>query len=104
MEKLHLGVARELITPPLGVPLYGYRPSAIAARVEDDLTATAFYFKQGSVEALMISVTVCLLNTALVARLRSLIEEKFGIPGQLCMVSATHTHSGPNTNGQLGWG
>jgi len=104
MEKLYLGVARELITPEIGGQLYGYRPDVFSNALEDDLTATAFYFKQGSLRALMVSVTVCLVKTELAQRILSEIQEKFGIPKENCMLSATHTHSGPNTAGTTGWG
>lgn len=104
MEKLYLGVARETITPEIGCQLYGYRPTLFSDSVADDLTVTAFYFKQGQTQALMLTITVCLINTAVATEIAGLIEERFGIPWQSCMISATHTHSGPNTNGQEGWG
>ena len=104
MEKLCLGVAREMITPEIGGQLYGYRPDVFSESLEDDLTATAFYFQQGDVQALMISLTVCLIKTELSQRILSLIEQKFAIPKENCMLCATHTHSGPNTVGTTGWG
>ena len=52
----------------------------------------------------MISGTVCLISTELSHSILSLIEQKFHIPRQNCMLCATHTHSGPNTSGQSGWG
>ena len=58
MEKLYLGVARECITPEVGGTLYGYRPDVFSTSVEDDLTATAFFFRQGDTQALMISLTL----------------------------------------------
>lgn len=104
MEQLFLGVSREIITPKLGGQLYGYKPSIFSDKVEDDLTATAFYFRQADKQALMISVTVCLINTELADRILGLIEDTFAIPRSVCMLCATHTHSGPNTQGQSGWG
>ena len=65
MDKLLLGVAREIITPEIGCQLYGYAPDVFSTTVEDDLTATAFYFKQGETEILMVSIEVCLINTEL---------------------------------------
>lgn len=104
MESLCLGVARENITPEIGGHLYGYRPDILSESVADDLTVTAYYFRQGKTKALMISCTVCLINTELSNSILSLIEQKFQIPKQNCMLCATHTHSGPNTMGQSGWG
>lgn len=104
MKNLHLGVAREIITPKIGCQLYGYRPDVFSESVEDDLTVTAFYFKQGNTQALMLSATVCLVKTELSKSILSMIEHKFAIPRQCCMLCATHTHSGPSTAGTSGWG
>jgi hypothetical protein len=104
MEKFYLGVAREIITPEIGGQLYGYRPDVFSDSVEDDLTATAFYFKQGNTQGLMISLTVCLIRTELAQEILELIENEFSIPKENCMLNATHTHSGPNTAGEAGWG
>lgn len=104
MEKLFLGVDREIITPQVGGHLFGYHPYVISDAVEDDLTVTAFYFRQGKKQALMVSVTVCLLQTALTEDILEKIEAKYAIAKQCCIISATHTHSGPNTAGMEGWG
>ena len=104
MEVLQLGVARAVITPKVGGTLYGYRPDVFSESVADDLTATAFYFRQGDLQALMVSVTLCLINNELTATLTSRIEDQCMIPAQNCMISATHTHSGPNLGGTVGWG
>ncbi len=104
MDKLYLGVAQEKITPKIGTCLYGYNPDIHATCVNDDLTVTAFYFKQGETEALMITATVCLINTEYAKELGRLIAEECNIPFDQILISATHTHSGPNTAGQVGWG
>ena len=96
MDKLKLGIGREIITPQIGGELYGYGKGVISEKVNDDLTVTAFYFEQGTQKALMVSMTVCLINTKLAEHLISRIEECFGIPADCCMLCATHTHSGPD--------
>lgn len=101
---LLLGIARENITPKIGACLYGYRPDIRSTSVEDELNATAFYFRKGDTEALWISATVCLINTELVTDIRTRIAEQSGIPFENIIISATHTHSGPNTCGSYGWG
>lgn len=104
MEKLYLGVAREIITPEIGGQLYGYRPDVFSNTLADDLTVTAFYFRQAERQALMLSATVCLIHTELARRILAAIEAHYGIPKENCMLCATHTHSGPNTAGTTGWG
>lgn len=104
MEQFLLGVSRECITPAIGGQLYGYRPDLFSNALEDDLTATAFYFRQGSQEAVMVSITVCLINTDLARQLQEKIRDAVGISVDKILLSATHTHSGPNTAGAYGWG
>jgi len=104
VDALYLGVAREIITPELGGQLYGYRPDIFSESVADDLTATAFYFKQGNAVSLLISATVCAVSTEFSQRTLDTIEQQLGIPGENCILCATHTHSGPNLSGGVGWG
>ncbi len=104
MNKLYLGVARKVITPEIGGQLYGYRLDIFSDSVLDDLTVTAFYFKQGNMDALMLTATVCLIQTGLADRILEEIEKEYGISRHRCLISATHTHSGPNTVGTYGWG
>ena len=104
MDQLQLGVARRVITPEVGGQLYGYRPDLFSKCVNDDLTATAFYFRQEGRQALMMSLTLCLMKTELSARIRALLEERLGIPRGQILLSVTHTHSGPNVCGTTGWG
>ena len=104
MEKFYLGVAREIITPEIGGQLYGYRPDIFSKIVNDNLNVTAFYFEQGETKALMISAEVCLIQTEFAEKLLQSLEEKFGISKKCIMLNATHTHSGPNTAGETGWG
>lgn len=101
---LFLGTAREIITPKVGACLYGYKPDWHSTSIADDLTAIAFYFESEDTKALWISVTVCLLNTELHNSIRMDISKETGVPFENIIISATHTHSGPNTSGEYGWG
>lgn len=104
MSKLRLGVSRLVITPEVGGRLFGYSPEVRSESVNDELTVTAFYFIQGETKALMISATVAAIHNDLDFEIRNIIEKKFGIPKDVCMLSATHTHSGPCTHAMAGWG
>ena len=103
-EKLYFGVATEKITPEVGARLYGYMNGIESVGVNDDLTVTALYFSQGDTKALIISATVCSFNTALSLNIRKMIEKEWGIPKDNIIMSATHTHTGPNLTGNYGWG
>ena len=104
MEKLYLGVDRQVITPKVGGTLYGYFQEFYSDSVADDLTATVFYFQQGDTKALMVSLTICSIQTRLSNEIRKTISDRFGIPAENTMLCCTHTHSGPNTTGGEGWG
>ena len=104
MDKLQLGVGRAVITPKVGGELFGYFTEFYSDSLHDDLTATAYYFKQGDTQALLVSLTVGSLQTQMMNNLRRTVQEKFSIPATNCIFAATHTHSGPATSGQVGWG
>lgn len=104
MEQLHLGVGRAVITPKIGAALCGYIPDHFSESVNDDLTVTAFYFKTEATDVLMISATVCEINTALCDELRAELASAYNVPLGQIVLCATHTHSGPNLMGQFGWG
>ena len=99
-----VGVGRKNITPEIGAQLYGYSPDLVSESINDDLTATAVALQCGTTAALIVSVTVCLLQTKLTTRIGELLSDKLNIPASNIYISATHTHSGPNTSGQFGWG
>ena len=103
-EKLHLGVAREIITPEIGGNLYGYRPDIYSTCVNDDLTATAFAFSQGDTCAMLITLTVASISTPLAKEMSEAISLATGIKKENLILCATHTHSGPNLTGEFGWG
>ncbi len=103
-EKLVFGVSEELVTPEIGCNLFGYTLDVIANSINDELTATAYYFSQGNVEAAMVSVTVCVIDKDLAMRLRTDIEKSCGIPSKNIIIHATHTHSGPSTGNLPGFG
>lgn len=103
-DKLTLGIGRTVITPPVGANLYGYRPDVISESVHDNLTATAFCFRQGKTAVLLVSLTVCSIGDPLCGELRDRIAAACGLPRENCILHAIHTHSGPILNPTTGWG
>lgn len=104
MENLYLGIAQENITPKVGCNLYGYYPDIVADGILDELALTAYYFKQGNKEALMLNATLCAFSTDYAEALLKMVSEKVNIPIENIQLSATHTHTGPCTKGGPGWG
>lgn len=103
-NKLIFGIAEEKITPKIGGNLFGYTLDVISNAVNDDLTATAYYFSDGKTEAFMISLTVCVITADVAWRLRSEIEKMTGVSADHILIHATHTHSGPSTANTPGFG
>ena len=99
MDRLYLGVGREIITPKVGGGLCGYSRDIFSESVADDLNATAFYFRQGQTQALMMSLTVCNVRITLAEEILEEIEKRYSIPKECCTLSCVHTHSGPNSTG-----
>ncbi len=104
MNQLQLGVGRQKITPKVGCQLYGYNPNVFSESVADDLNATAFVFRQDVVTSLIVSLDICVVNVELSKKIRLLIEKEFNISENHILLSASHTHTGPNVSGSEGWG
>lgn len=103
-NELYLGVGRTVITPKVGANLFGYRPDLESKSVNDDLTATAFYFKQGERTALLVSVTLGSVRTEITDVIFKRAEEKYNIARSSALMNSIHTHSAPNLTGMHGWG
>ncbi len=102
--KFLCGSSREIITPPLGTLLYGYTPDVVSDSVHDDLTATALAVGNGEEKALLISLTLGDIQTALCDEMRRAAANSAGIDVSDVIITSTHTHCGPNTSGMEGWG
>lgn len=102
--RLEVGVAREIITPPVGSRLYGYNDHTVSTALHDDLTVTALAVRQGEVSALLLSVTLCEMEGELQQKIRETISAQTGVPADNILFSCTHTHCGPNLCGTTGCG
>ena len=100
-SNLLAGVGVQVITPAVGGRLLGYRPDVYSKSVNDDLTATALAIVSGNQKILVISLTICLIEVNLADEIRGLISAATGIPATHILLSATHTHSGPNTGANM---
>jgi len=96
VNKLKIGIAREIITPKVGGLLLGYGSDKPSTVVNDELTVTALVIEYEKTKVLLVSATVCLIGNDLNARLRQLCGEAAGISASHVILAATHTHSGPN--------
>lgn len=99
---LFAGVAREKITPEIGGFLFGYNDHTQSTSVLDDLRVTALALKSGDEAVLLLSAELCLIQEHLADEIRAKAKAAAGISHVI--LSATHTHSGPNTASFAGFG
>ena len=95
---LKAGVARTIITPPVGVPHanWGAQTHTRAAGVDLDLWATALVLANGEQKVAIVDADLGGFNAELVTACRHAVAELTGIPGPNLRLSAVHTHSGPS--------
>lgn len=103
-KQFKIGSNRQIITPPLGTPLYGYTTKRPASKVNDDLCVNAIYCEQNGVRGIIISADICSVTKEIVNTMRELINKETGVPFENISFSATHTHSGPAIKSSGGWG
>ena len=96
--QLRAGAAKVNITPPVGIPLSGYTARKdVSQGIHDELYAKALVLDNG--ERILAIITTGLLGfyEDFVDKIRGLIKERTGIDKDDILVSATHTHSAPDT-------
>jgi hypothetical protein len=99
---LEAGTGVVTITPPLGTPLAGSFSRRPAATVDYDLTARALLLANGGMTLALVVCDLIWIEADLSGRVRAMIEERTGIPGDQVMISGTHTHTGPLVSETLG--
>lgn len=98
------GFSKKDITPETGGFLYGYVDDLRSEAIHDRLSVSAFYFEDEAEKAFMISAEVCSINTAVSDEIRAVISEKTGVRKENIILHGIHNHTGPNTDGNTGWG
>lgn len=92
---LEAGVARTVITPPVGSPMYGFAGRGPATGTHDDLTATALALRCGETMGVILGIDLCTVPGDDVAAWSGAVTEKLGIPAAHQLYCASHTHYGP---------
>lgn len=96
MEKIKIGFARKIITPPLGTPMSGYFEPRYAKGIHDDLFANAVAFDDGERRAVIITLDLCgLKNQEYADRYKRIISDFCKIPVEAIILNCSHTHTGP---------
>jgi neutral ceramidase len=93
--ELKVGAAQVDITPSKGTPMAGYYKFRAVDGVLDPIFAKTIVIEQDGERAAFVVVDLVGTTRPLVAATRKLIEEQCHLPGNRVMISATHTHTGP---------
>ena len=96
MNNLKAGFARVNINPPMGISIRGYFKKRFAEAILDDLQANALALQCGDVKTLLISIDHCGMAQEISDRCRKAASDASGVPMENIILSATHTHTGPN--------
>jgi len=93
-----IGVNQTVITPAAGVDLAGFgRPGRKALGVHDDIYVVSMVINDASERVLIICADLIGFGTELAISLKNEISCKYGFSDKQILLSASHTHSGPQT-------
>lgn len=83
------------ITPAKGTPMAGYYAFRAVAGVLDPIYSKAIVVEQDGSYAAIVVLDLAATNRPIVGAARKLIADQSGIPEDRVLISATHTHTGP---------
>ncbi len=95
---LRMGRASVDITPPPGMPMGGYYSVRLNTGTHDPLYSKAIVLEEGGVETAIVACDLVGLPRIFVDAARRIIGETTHVPADHVMISATHTHTGPEMN------
>jgi hypothetical protein len=100
------GLAKVDITPRVGVGLSGFGPfiNRYSIAVRDRLWARALALEQNGERQVLVNCDLIGVSQDITNAVRERVAVSSGLPFEAVMVHSTHTHSGPNTGGYIGWG
>jgi neutral ceramidase len=98
---LRVGVATVDITPSDSYPMSGYYFERLSTGVKDPLLAKALVFRQGETAAAVVVCDIIAVSADLTVAVRKRAAEATGIPAEHILLSATHSHTGPDYGKEL---
>lgn len=95
---MRIGINRIKITPPLGIELAGFETDGRKAEsVYDDLYAAAMALEHEGRRAAVVCADVIGFGMGSCGRIKAAVEARCGLKAHELLLSASHTHSGPQT-------
>jgi len=103
---MRIGVGRSELTPRVGVELAGFGAfiNRHSTGVLEPLWARAMAFDLDGAPAVIVSNDLVVIYRDTAEQVCALVAAATGVPPDRVMVHCTHTHSGPETGGLIGWG
>lgn len=98
---LQIGRAAVRITPPRGMPMAGYYRVRLNEGVHDDLYAKALVLEKDGAKAALVACDLVNAPRPFIEAARDLITKTTGVRGDHVLISATHTHTGPEMGSRL---
>ncbi len=93
-----IGFSKVFMTPPIGTYMAGYAArEGPAIGVLDDLFIRTLYIGLGDKEWVISSLDLTGIDEDFYEDVTKSVEDDLGIPSENIVLSATHTHSGPDT-------
>ncbi len=92
---IQVGFAEKVITPPVPAYLAGYFHERVGESVRDDLYVKAVVFEAGGRRVVLVVCDLLHVTAEIVKPAKDRIAERVGISPESVMISATHTHTGP---------
>lgn len=93
---LRAGVARAVITPPVGIRMLGYTVQEECSRsVQDELTATALVLTDEKTTLAIIACDILHIQNPHCDRMREHIAGRVPVPAANILLNFSHTHLGP---------
>ena len=90
------GVARVIITPPVGIRMMGYTvQEGCSESIERELTATALVLSDGRTPVVLIACDLLFIQSPHVERIRERIGQRIGVPAAHVLINCSHTHLAP---------
>lgn len=100
-QDFEAGFATAHITPPTGWRRAGGYTEVVSTGVHDPLLAKAMVLSQGKTAVALVGNDLCSVPRELTEQARRRASEKTGIPPSHIIITATHTHGGPEYYGPL---
>jgi hypothetical protein len=99
-KELYVGVARENITPPVGMRLCGTFEERLATGVHDSLYVRAFVFQQGETKIAIAGCDLAMVFPEICDSVRARIK-KLGFSSTHVLIHGSETHNGPDYYGEF---